>query len=264
MMLRRCSLAWLLCAVSGVSSAQGDAAANAPKQPDKEVAEKLAALKDVVEDRKCARDGEAPDLITVLVQKWQAGLADKDKKDVVKGLGAVFSTGKLREPEKAQLYIATAAALGQLGPDGSKPLQDAFEGKKIPDKEAWVPLREAMLKAIGRTKDETRIKFLLDVARRDPQAPLQAAAGEALGNFDESKQELRKEIFGGLLIQWGEYDSRARVIDPADIEAQNQRKRLAVISGKWNETLRKVSKQQFDNFPEWQEWWNKNKGKDWK
>jgi|KBSSwiStaDraftv2_1062776.scaffolds.fasta_scaffold233791_2 hypothetical protein len=263
MMLRRCSLAWLLCAVSGVSSAQGDAA-SAPKQPDKEVAEKLAALKDVVEDRKCARDGEAPDLITVLVQKWQAGLADKDKKDVIKGLGNVFATGKLREPEKAQIYIATAAALGQLGPDGAKPLQDAFEGKKIPDKEAWVPVREGMLKAIGRTKDESRVKFLLDVARRDSEAPLQAAAGEALGNFDESKQDLRKEVVNGLLIKWGEMDSRARVIDPADIEAQNQRKRLAVISGKWNDTLRRLTKQQFDNFPEWQEWMNKNKGKDWK
>ncbi len=248
----------------GSLSAQAEPAPASANKPDKEVAEKLALLKEVVEDRKCARDAEGLDLITVLVQKWQAGLADKDKRDVVKGLEGALNKGKLREPDKAQIYTATATALGQLGPEGAKPLQSAFEGKRFPQKAPWVPLRETMLKALGKAKDEAMIKFLCDTARSDPEPPLQAAAGEALGNFDDAKEAIRKDIVASLLNQYGTMDSKARVIDPADIEAQNMRKRLAVIQGKWNDTLRRLTKQTFDTYPEWQEWWNKNKGKDWK
>lgn len=270
MMLRCSSFLLLLAAAVPQFSAPGTAqeptpaSAPAKAEKDKEVADKLAALKDVVDDRKCARDAEGLDLITVLVQKWQAGLSDKDKKDVVKGIEGVLKGGKLRQPDKAQLYIAAATALGQLGPDGAKPLQAAFEGKRIPDKEPWVPLRETILKALGKTKDESMVKFLTDTARRDPEAALQAAAGEALGNFDGSKEALRKEIVNGLLIKWSDMDAKSRVIDPADMEAQNVRKRLAVISGKWNDTLRRLTKETFDNYSEWNEWWNKNKNKEWK
>jgi hypothetical protein len=249
--------------LSAAASAQDPAPVAKPDKPDKEVAEKLAMLKEVVEDRKCSRDAEGLDLITHLVQKWQGGLVDKDKRDIVKGFESALLKGKLREPDKTQLYIAAATALGLLGTDGSKPLQAAFKDERFPDKEPWVPLRETLLKSLGKTKDESTIKFLLNVARRDPQAQLQAAAGEALGNFEESKAELRKDIVNSLIITYGEMDSRSRVIDPADIEAQNMVKRLAVVSGKWNDTLRKLTKQNFDNYPEWNEWYNKNKAKDW-
>lgn len=235
-----------------------------PTGPDKEVADQLKLLKDAVNDRKQERDAEALTAITVLVKKWGEGLVEKDKKDIVKGIEGVFKA-KSREPDNIQIYTGAAAALGQFGPEGSKPLESAFSNKgKFPDKPEWVPMREALLKAVGKTKDESRVKFLLDVARRDDSAPLQAAAGEALGNFDDSEEKIRKEIVEKLLITYGEYDSRARQIDPADMEAQNMRDRLAVVSGKWNETLRKLTKQNFDQYPEWNEWYNKNKNKDWK
>lgn len=233
-------------------------------KPDKEVEQKLAQLKDVVADKKFARDGEGLDVITVLVQKWQGGLHEKDKKDILKGIESVFTKGKLRPSDNAQLYLGAAVALGQLGQEGADPLKAAYEDKRFPKKEEWVPLRCEMLKAMGKTKDETKVKFLIEVARRDPEAQLEAAAGEALGNFDDSKLELRKEIVSGLLIRYGEIDSRARQLDPADIEAQNMQKRLNVISGKWNATLRAMTGQDFHEYPEWNEWHNKNKNKEWK
>jgi hypothetical protein len=108
------------------------------------------------------------------------------------------------------------------------------------------------------------VKFLIEIARRDPEAQLEAAAGEALGNYEDSKQEIKKEIVSGLLIRYGEIDSRARQIDPADIEAQNMQKRLAVIGGKWNDAMRRLTGQTFHEFSEWNEWHNKNKNKEWK
>lgn len=233
-------------------------------KPDKEVELKLGQLKEIVADRKLARDGEGLDVITILVQKWQGGLNEKDKKDVVKGLESVFTKGKLRPSDSAQIYIGAAVALGQLGKDGAEPLQSVFEDKRFPKKEEWVPLRCELLKALGKAKDETRVKFLIEIARRDPEPQLEASAGEALGNFEDSKLELRKEIVSNLLIRYGEIDSRARQLDPADIEAQNMQKRLNVISGKWNATLRAMTGQAFHEYPEWNEWYNKNKSKEWK
>lgn len=266
-MMRIVSLPFVLAfAVLAPLCAQEDkpAAPAAEAKPDKEVATKLDQLKDIVDDKKFARDAEGFDVITVLVQKWQAGLGDKDKKAVVKGLENVMLRGKLRPSDKAQLYTAAAVAMGQLGIEAADALKSVYEDKRFPKKEEWVPLRCELLKALGKTKDEGKVKFLLDVARRDPEPQLEAAAGEALGNYEDSKQEIKKEIVGGLLIRYGEVDSRSRQLDPADIEAQNMQKRLAVISGKWNDAMRRLTGQTFHEFPEWNEWHNKNKSKDWK
>lgn len=233
-------------------------------RPDKEVAAKLDQLKEIANDKKFARDGEGLDVITILVKKWQEGLNDKDKKEVVKGIEGAMTKGKLRPADKAQLYIGAATALGELGKDGAESLQSVFDDKRFPEKEEWVPFRAEVLKALGKTKDESRIKFLIKVARHHHEAQLEAAAGEALGNFEDCKEEVRKDIVSNLLIRYGEIDSRARQLDPADIEAQNMQKRRNVISGKWNETLRRMTGEAFHEYPEWNEWFNKNKNKAWK
>jgi len=236
----------------------------APAGRDKQVEDKLKDLKAVVADRKFSRDAEGLDIITGLVQKWRGGLVAKDQKAVIKGFEGVFFKGRVRPPDRIQLYIGAAAALGETGEPGAQPLQKAFESSRFPRKRPWVMFRESLLKALGKTKNERMVKFLVDTAQRNPEAALQAAAGQALGNFDDSKEAVRKMIVDKLLISYGSMESRASVIDHADIEAQNERERLAVVSGKWNETLRRLTGQDFDQFRDWQRWFNKNKLKKWK
>jgi hypothetical protein len=257
------SFALAMAALTMSLAAQAGAPAAQPAQ-DKELPEKLGKLKEVVLDKKMARDAEGLDLITVLLKKWEAGLNDKDRAQVVKGLDGVFQQGKLRDPDKLQLYTAAAVALGRLGKEGSKPLVEAIKGDRFPNKKEWIPMREMLLKQLGKTKDESTIEMLLKMAKSDPEPAIEAAAGEALGNFDESKDSIRKEIFNILLIKWGEFEVKATPIDPANIEAQNARNALTVISGKWNETFRRITRQNLDKFSQWQEWYNKNKGKEWK
>lgn len=252
-----------VCALlAGLLPAQGDPADADKLKPDPEVPKLLATLKEIVMDKKMARDAEGVQVIDLLTTKVAGGLADKDRKSVAKGLEGVFTQGKLRAPATIQIYVAAAAALGTMGTDGSAPLKAAFDNKKFPNKD-WVKLREALLRNLGKTKDESMVKFLCEEARRSPEPQLMAAAGEALGNFEASDQKVRKDIVNNLLIRYGELDSRSRVLDSADIEAMNARDYLAVISDKWNSTLGRLTGQNFRQYPEWNTWFNKNRAADW-
>ena len=235
----------------------------AVKEQDKEIAEKIDALKDVVLDRKTERDDEGVKLIDELNMKLQGEVHPKDRTAIVKALEDVFFKGKLRQPDRTVLYIGAAAALGSCGEDGAKVLKKAYENKRFPDKKDWVPLREQLLKYLGRTKDESMVKFLCNEARRQPEAALQAAAGEALGNFEESKEAIRKEIVGDLLIRWGELAELASQMGSSNVQAQNAQDRLAALTDKWNTALSRLTGQSFTSFRDWQDWHNKNRGTPW-
>jgi hypothetical protein len=234
------------------------------KGPDKEVAAMIETLKDVVADKKFARDDEGVQIIDKLLQKLQAGVVDKDRLAITKSLDGVLMSGpKVRPHDNTRLYVAAAAALGQCGVDGAKVLKNAYVSKRFPEKPDWVPFREHLLRNLGKTKDESMVEFLCDEARVSPEAGLQAAAGEALGNFEESKEAIRKSIVSDLLKRWGELAELADQTGSGNIAAQNARDRLAALSDKWNTTLAKLTRQNFHKFREWQTWHNKNKNLPW-
>lgn len=235
----------------------------APKGPDKEVADMCDRLKDCVNDKKVARDAEGVDLIDKLLQKVDAGVDPKDKVMILKQLDAVFTQGKLRPFDRTELYTGAAFALGKIGgPDAAKVLKDAYDSKRFPSKPDWVRFREALLKNLGRTKDESQVKFLVKEASNNTEAALQAVAGEALGNFAESKEALRKEIVSGLLVKYGELAEKASQ-PGSNIQGQNANDRLAAVADKWNTALAQLTGQSFTSFRDWQVWYNKAKGQPW-
>lgn len=248
----------LLCLVSGVCAQDP----TPPKPPDKEVAEKVALLDQIGDDKKFARDAEGIEIIDVLYQKHEAGLNEKDQQLIVKALDALLNKQPRRPFNQIKIYSAAANALSQQGAEGAKVLKKAYESKRFPDKPDWVPLREQLLLAIGKAKDESTVKFLVEEASRSPESALQAAAGEALGNFDQSKEKLRKEIVRELLTKYGSLAETASQLG-TNIEAGNAQDRLDALSGKWNNTLKKLTGQNFDTFREWQAWHNDNKNKPW-
>ena len=229
---------------------------------DPEVATKLKALKSIAGDKKFTQDAKGIEIIDELIQKQEKGLNAQDQKNVAKGLDSLLNKGRLRPATKAQIYNATAEALGRHGKAGAKALKSAYEKKRFPKKREWVSLREKLLINIGRTKEEAMVKFLLDEARRSPEAALMAAAGKALGNFAESKQKLRREIVSGMIIKWGSLAEMGSQLG-ANVEAQNAKYRLSTISGPWNDTMKALTGQNFDTFQKWQSWYNKNKNAKW-
>ena len=203
------------------------------------------------------------EVIDALMMKHEKGMIDKDRSMVVKALDGVLNKNKVRPADNVRLYNAAAEALGRHGKDGGKALKKAFENKgRFKAKPQWVPMRERLLRNIGRTQDEANIKFLIDEAQRNPEAALQAAAGDALGFFEESTQKVRKPIVSKLLITFGALSERASQ-GGTSIDSQNAKDRLAALSGKWVATLKKLTGQNFDTFREWQAWYQKNKNKQW-
>lgn len=236
----------------------------APKGPDKEVVEKIAVLKDCVLDKKFARDDEGLQVIDFLLQKLKAGVEAKDQEAITRALDGVLTQGvKVRPADNARLYMGAATALGYCGADGAKALKNAHVNKRFPEKKDWVPLREVFLRSLGRTKDESMVKFLTKEALTNPEPALQAAAGEALGNFDEAKEAVRKEIVSDLIAKWGEIEEKASQMGSANIEAQNAKDRLSQLTEKWMATLSKLTGQNFHKYLEWQSWHNKNKNQPW-
>ena len=137
--------------------------------------------------------------------------------------------------------------------------------RRFPKKPEWVPFRGILLENIGKTKEESMVKFLMDEARRSPEKALMAAAGAALGNYNESNQKVRKDIVKNLLIRWGELDATWRDgnTDPNNIVSQDAGEYLAAIKDKWNTTFVRLTGQNIGTHLDWQQWWNSNKGANW-
>ena len=234
-----------------------------PKPADATLDDQINEFKEAISERDGEQDQKAIGLIDAFNQKYK-DLEKKDQSDVRKVLDdALTSTRIRRPPEKIGMYTAAAAALGGMGDDGARILKKAFDSSKFKKRE-WVDLRAVLLKWLGKTKDESMIKTLTDVARRDPEDKLMAAAGEALGNFADQPLKVRKDIVKDLINKFGEVHGKANAsLDPGDAQVARSKQRLAAISDPWNETLKMLTKHEFRSAPEWQTFWNKEKGENW-
>lgn len=240
-------------AAAAVARAQEDAAA----KPDlkKEVKEFKSALA----DRKGEKDQDATKMIGEWIARWE-DLGEKERTEIVKTLDLVFRAK--RPPEQGGLYKATVVALGRMDKEGAQVLKKAFDNKQFDDKE-WLALRADMLKQIGRAKDEGMVKFLVETATRSHEDPLMAAAGDALGNYGDADQKLRKEIYKDLYRKYIEIYEAAMSLDLGDATAQRKKQTLAAIADPWNSTLGKLSGQSFRDARQWQDYWNDHKSDDW-
>lgn len=92
-----------------------------------------------------------------------------------------------------------------------------------------------------------------------------AAAGEALGNFANSKAEVRKRIVDIMIAGWKEIvRAGAPHPSPDSISTGHERTPAQIISGSWNDSLRALTRQSFEELAQWQSWSDKNRAQDWK
>lgn len=230
-----------------------------------EVAEKLAQLQAQV-DEKGKQDKEAQGTLDALTAEF-AKSGPKDRALIVKSVAKILTVPRkelAKDIPDEELKTYAAVMLGRMGPESAEVLTAHLGHKKLRE---TIKAQRAVILALGQTQVEKGIKPLLKVLD-DPQWEFVAAAAEALGNFTEVEQKVRKDIFDQLL---------QRIIPLADVletdQGQNNfgnandyelmNKEFEIIRGPIRATLERLSKHTEQSFLQWRSWWNDNKKKDW-
>lgn len=238
------------------------AIAQTPPVPpvDPNLPEQLKELKSMVAEPKMESDFRAIGLIQKLTAQPK-GLNPKDKDKLAKALGDVFRTGKLRTGNAEILYREAADALGKLAEEGAKYLSRLPDEPRFKDN---VPLVAHVLLALGATQDQKQVELLVETLSRSPHDELRAAAGEALGKYDDMDVKLRRDVVKTIIRSWGSLTEKAtqpESSDPAapiNLDPQNARKTLRAVEGKWVRTLGQLTGVSMSGFADWQRWLNKN------
>lgn len=182
----------------------------------------------------------------------------KDRASIVKGLDKCFKE-KRQEDEAGlrqnQLYLAAATALGEMAPE-SVPVLLSWIGHKSHKKDE--ALQRLLILRLGKTKDERGMKPLVKLLD-DPLPPIQAAAAEAIAEYDGRPLAERKVLFEELLklLMGVKSEIDANTNDPI------ARNRYDTVAAPIVTTLKRLSKHDEHDPQEWQRWWNKNKKEDW-
>ncbi|GDY01202.1 hypothetical protein LBMAG49_05310 [Planctomycetota bacterium] len=237
----------------------------APVPQDPKLPGELKELKAMVARPKMEDDFRAVDLIQTLMK----GIDQRNPKDselIAKALGDAFQNGKVRPLDSMHLYDEAAKSLSLLGAIGARELYKAVTSPRFKSRDN-AKVRAKLLAALGKTKDEKQVDFLLEQALRSPDDEVIGAAGEALGNFTELEISRRRDVVKQLVSRYGEWDLKASRPDsndpnaPIDFSLQDARKTLSRIQGGWNSALSSLTGQTFNTAPDWQRFTNKNK--DW-
>jgi hypothetical protein len=244
-------------ATSAVGSLQDPAPApntNPDKRPElEEMLDKLE--KHMRKEGK--EDTEAVALIDLLFQEFPKS-GPKDRAAIVKTLSKSFEQRRLvpdGQPPNNKLNVASAAALGYMGPESVDVLTQWIDHKNL---RKDLALQYQLIKALGKTKDKRGIKTL-KLMLEHKENSLGGAAAEALGEFEGADQATRKEVFEMLLkvlmSTKGQRDADANNVAIRD--------RYDVIAAPIITSLGHLAKHDERDPEKWQNWWNKNKKNDW-
>lgn len=229
------------------------------EKPDKrpEVEELIEKLGDHLKG-KGKEDEEAIAVMDTLTQEFERSGPD-DREDIVEALVDAFDEKRPKELEEGipdtRIYDASAVALGTMAPESVDPLIDLVDHKNL---KKLLATRARVIQSLGKTRHVDGVKPLRDLLK-DKDVEIVAAAAQALGNYDEAPQEVRKEAFEDLLktvmSAKGNMDS-----DPNDLIA---RERYQAIAASVITSLGALSGHDERVPEEWQRWWNKNKKENW-
>lgn len=228
------------------------------EKPDKreEIKVALGELKDHI-NANGKEDAQALAIIDTLLKEFPES-GKKDRKAIVKGISA--SLKKKRKATKEgvvdnKLHIASATALGRMGPESVKGLITFMGHKNFAKEYAG---KRALILALGNTKDEDAVDDLTDVlSHHEPQ--IQAAAAEALQQFAGSDSKVRKVIFKEIL------DQLSLVKNSLDINQTDPivRQRYDAIAGPMLRSMQDLSGHEENDPMAYRSWWNDNKKRDW-
>ena len=244
------------------------AASSAPASPSpslaqEEIPDKREDIKKLLDDfddlagERGEKDREAIEVIDRLVQEF-AGCGPKDRAAIVKQLGKCFDERR-KEVDGApdnRLFLASATALGEMGPESADELEKWIGHKKH---RSDLTLQRRLVLSLGKTKVIDALPTLTNLLT-DKDDTIVGAAAEALANYDEIELDKRKKVFEDLLKTL----MSAKAGIDRDVNDVRARERYDVVAAPLLTSLKRLSKHEEARTPEdWQRWWNKNKREDW-
>jgi HEAT repeat protein len=222
-----------------------------------EVKELLVKLSDHIGERG-KQDAEAIAVLDLLVPEFEKS-GVKDRQAIVKGLDKCLDVRRTESEDGLRdnkLFLAAAVCLRTMGPE-SAPVLIKWIGHK--DHKKDLALQAKLITSLGKTRDEAGRKVLIKLLV-DKSPAVQAAAAEALGEYSEADQKVRKECVQDLITM---------ALMPAkgliDVQTPNQadRERWDTISAPIITSLQRLTRHTETDPQKWQAWWNDNKKKDW-
>lgn len=202
-------------------------------------------------------DTAAVAVMDTLLQEFPVS-GPKDRKMIAETIGKAFDE-KRKELEGGvldnKLYLAAAVCLGEMGPE-STDILTKWIGHKRHRKD--VMLQTQLILSLGKTKDESAIKTLMDLLK-DKSPTIISAASQALANFSAADQKERKKVVNELVRIL--IDAKTAVDD--DVTDTIARELYDTIAAPIITTLQELTGHDERAPEEWQRWWNKNKKSDW-
>lgn len=204
-----------------------------------------------------AEDQDAVAVVDKLLTEYKNS-GPKDRAMIVAALSKNFEA-KRRENEAGvrdnRIFRASAAALGQMGTDATKAITKWIGAK---DHKKDIPVQSDLIHALGKTKDKAAVPDLIGLLEHK-DAPLVGAAADALAEFADSDLETRKKAFEGML----KVLMSAKGAKDSNVNDGIARDRYDTIASPIITSLTRLSKHDERDPDKWQNWWNKNKGKNW-
>jgi len=167
-------------------------------------------------------------------------------------------------PENRDFLKAAAGCLSSMGKGGYEALIYALDSKILKPQDrsdksevgACLRVREFVIEALGVSKDHRALKPLFKLLQNDEARVIRAAC-KAMGHFDNLSLKQRKLVANELIKVYSYLHVKADE-DPMKPE---HREKLMVVEVAFNNALLKMTHQHFESAPEWETWYNNNKGK---
>ena len=180
----------------------------------------------------------------------------RDRRDIVKAVVRGLERFDREEPAGLEFAMAAANALGSMGPESVDPLLSLVVDKHVDND---LELHRRLVLSLGRTRNEDALPRLEKLLHHE-EATIEAAAAEAMGEFDGLEEAKRKEVFYALLTRL--IDAKF-LADQDEVDLTHQRRYEAII-GAMTTSLQRLSKHDERDPEQWLRFWNKNKRKPWR
>jgi len=239
-----------------------------PKERNPAIEARIDRLDEAWKDRRMERDGEAGGAIIELSEALDAPIHPKDEQAVRNALAKVLTAGRLRPADRIECYELAAKGLAKLGDEGAKILIQTYEKKRFPRHAEWAPMRAALVAAVGASKSQVAVPFLVERVQRGDEPAELGAAGAAMKGFEAADEKTRKSLVEILARRLAGFETEAAA--PAvnqeqqlNLNRENARRMLEAVRTPWNASLEALTGESQESGAAWQKWFQEHKRAPW-